>query len=107
VIIRMADLFELLSGIIIGIIPIPLDFLKVAIFPGFAWAGIMVLFLTYYERKLLAKLQLRVGPYYAGRFEGIFQMIADTIKLLFKEIIMPCALLEGFFCVLKSRKDKK
>jgi NADH-quinone oxidoreductase subunit H len=85
----MVDLFEIISGIIIGIIPIPLDLLKVVIFPGFACAGIMVLFLTYYERKLLAKLQLRVGPYYAGRFEGIFQMIADTIKLLFKEIIIP------------------
>ena len=41
------------------------------------------------ERKFIAKIQLRVGPQYAGRFGGILQNFADLFKLLFKEIIVP------------------
>ncbi|MDA4128629.1 MAG: NADH-quinone oxidoreductase subunit NuoH [Thaumarchaeota archaeon] len=59
-------------------------------FPGFTFAAIFVTFFAmFWERKLLAKIQLRVGPQYAGRFEGILQMIADLFKLLFKELITP------------------
>ena len=41
------------------------------------------------ERKFIAKIQLRVGPQYAGRFGGILQNFADLFKLLFKEIVVP------------------
>ena len=41
------------------------------------------------ERKLTAKIQLRTGPMYAGRLEGILQNIADFFKLAFKEIVIP------------------
>ena len=47
------------------------------------------------ERKFLARMQLRVGPSHAGRealgtgFEGIFQLVADGLKLVSKEIIVP------------------
>jgi NADH-quinone oxidoreductase subunit H len=34
-------------------------------------------------------MQVRVGPLYAGRFEGLLQPIADFLKLLFKELIIP------------------
>src|SRR5205085_217091 len=37
----------------------------------------------------LAKMQLRVGPLYAGKIEGIFQLLADGLKLISKEIIVP------------------
>lgn len=47
------------------------------------------MFMVWYERKLLAKMQVRVGPLYAGGFEGILQPVADFAKLLFKEIIVP------------------
>ena len=43
----------------------------------------------WYERKLLAKMQYRVGPLYAGRIEGVLQSFADLFKLLFKEIVIP------------------
>ncbi|KAG2474193.1 MAG: NADH-quinone oxidoreductase subunit H [Nitrosopumilales archaeon] len=38
---------------------------------------------------MLAKLQLRVGPFYCGKIEGILQIAADGIKLVTKEIIIP------------------
>ena len=37
------------------------------------------------ERKMLAKLQLRVGPFYCGKFEGILQLMGDGLKLISKE----------------------
>jgi len=59
-------------------------------FPGFTFAALFVTFFAMlWERKLLAKLQLRVGPQYAGRYGGFLQMIADLIKLLFKELVTP------------------
>ena len=43
----------------------------------------------WYERKLLAKMQYRIGPLYAGRLEGVLQSFADLFKLLFKEVVIP------------------
>ncbi|MDA1036436.1 MAG: NADH-quinone oxidoreductase subunit NuoH [Chloroflexi bacterium] len=43
---------------------------------------------TWMERKVVGRFQSRLGPNRAGPF-GIFQAIADAIKLLFKEDIVP------------------
>ncbi len=43
---------------------------------------------TLYERKVLAHMQVRVGPNRAGPL-GILQPIADGIKLIFKEELIP------------------
>ena len=45
-------------------------------------------YLTYFERKSLARLQVRVGPNRAGP-KGLLQPVADGIKLLFKEEVIP------------------
>jgi NADH-quinone oxidoreductase subunit H len=60
------------------------------VFPGFTWVALYsTIFMGWVERKLTAKIQLRTGPMYAGRFEGILQNFADFFKLLFKEIVIP------------------
>ena len=64
-------------------------FFKIAVFPGFGFAVLIAGATIFAERKLLAKLQLRVGPFYCGKIEGIFQLIADGLKLVSKEIIIP------------------
>ena len=51
-------------------------------------------YLVWLERKLLARLQIRLGPNRAGIF-GLLQPIADAIKLLTKEDIVPSAA-DGF-----------
>ena len=53
------------------------------------FAAIFAAVTIFVERKFLAKMQLRVGPLYAGKIEGILQLIADGLKLISKEIIIP------------------
>jgi NADH-quinone oxidoreductase subunit H len=48
--------------------------------------AVVGLFLVYAERKVCAFIQNRLGPNRIGPY-GIFQTIADLVKLLFKEII--------------------
>jgi NADH-quinone oxidoreductase subunit H len=47
-----------------------------------------VAYLTYAERKVIGAMQLRKGPNVVGPL-GLLQPIADGIKLLFKEMILP------------------
>jgi NADH-quinone oxidoreductase subunit H len=48
----------------------------------------VVAFYTYFERKVIGSMQVRVGPNRVGPF-GIIQPFADVFKLLLKEIILP------------------
>jgi len=52
-----------------------------ALLGGFAY-------LTWYERRALARIQTRIGPNRAGPF-GLLQPIADAVKLIFKEELTP------------------
>jgi NADH-quinone oxidoreductase subunit H len=45
-------------------------------------------YLTLYERRALARIQVRVGPNRAG-YQGLLQPIADAVKLIFKEELTP------------------
>ena len=65
------------------------DFFRIAVFPGFGLAALLAAGTIFVERKMLAKLQLRVGPFYCGKVEGILQLAGDGLKLISKEIIIP------------------
>jgi NADH-quinone oxidoreductase subunit H len=70
---------------------------------GYAWPGIIIVaqivailvplltavaYLTYAERRVIGAMQLRKGPNVVGPF-GLLQPIADALKLLMKETILP------------------
>ena len=78
---------------------------------GAAWPGVwsvikivalvvplmlLVAYLTLWERKAIGWSQVRPGPNRVGPF-GLLQPIADALKLLFKEIIVPTAANKGLF----------
>src|SRR5210317_2076808 len=47
-----------------------------------------VAFYTYFERKVIGAMQIRVGPNRVGPL-GLIQPFADVFKLLLKEIVLP------------------
>jgi len=55
-------------------------------------------YVTLYERKVLARMQVRVGPNRAGP-QGFLQPIADAVKLIFKEELTPANAEKWIFLV--------
>ena len=64
---------------------------KIIIFPGVTFIFVFVIFAVWYQRKYLARLMTRMGPVHAGGRLGWLQLIADALKLLCKELILPKA----------------
>lgn len=57
-----------------------------------------VAYLTYFERKVIGYMQVRIGPNRVG-YWGLLQPIADAIKLMFKEIIIPSGANRALFLI--------
>ena len=64
-------------------------FVKAVIFPGAIFVSVFGLFTVWYERKLLARVMLRIGPLHVGKYAGLMQVVADTVKFLAREYIIP------------------
>jgi NADH-quinone oxidoreductase subunit H len=62
---------------------------KLVLVLGFVLVAPIVV--IYAELKIMAHMQHRLGPMYAGRFHGVGQPIADGIKLIQKEDVVPSA----------------
>jgi len=56
--------------------------LWLVVFPGFLFTGVVGLLITWIDRKVTARVQMRVGPPW-------YQPFADVLKLLLKETIVP------------------
>ncbi|MEM0444508.1 MAG: complex I subunit 1 family protein [Nitrososphaerota archaeon] len=65
------------------------SFIKAAIFPGALFSTLLGIFAVWFERKLFARVSLRIGPLNVGKVAGILQLIADALKFLSKERIIP------------------
>jgi NADH-quinone oxidoreductase subunit H len=69
------------------------------VYPGFLFLLVYSTFCEWFDRKLYARFQNRIGPLHTGR-SGLLQPIADIIKLLAKEDIVPDAADKGMFRAL-------
>ncbi|OGD20880.1 MAG: NADH dehydrogenase [Candidatus Aminicenantes bacterium RBG_13_64_14] len=73
--------------------------LYLVIYPGLLFLFVYSTFCEWFDRKVYARLQNRMGPTHTGRF-GLLQPIADFVKLLAKEDIVPDAADKRLFTVL-------
>ena len=78
-------------GLPAGLATVILILLKIVVILAPLMVG--VAYLTYAERRIIGYMQVRIGPNRVGFFGfklwGLGQPIADAVKLLFKEIIIP------------------
>ncbi len=75
----------LLSGAWLDLVSMLLNMLAILLF-----APLLMMYLTWLERKLIARIQDRWGPNRVGPW-GLLQPIADGIKMILKEDITPAA----------------
>jgi NADH-quinone oxidoreductase subunit H len=71
-----------------GLLWTPLLIVALKVLVIFVLGLVGTMFMVWFERKVVAGMQNRVGPNKAGPF-GILQTLADGIKLFFKEIMNP------------------
>jgi len=62
--------------------------LYLLVYPGILFLFVYSTFVEWFDRKVYARLQNRMGPTHTGRF-GLLQPIADFVKLMSKEDIVP------------------
>jgi NADH-quinone oxidoreductase subunit H len=73
--------------------------LYLVVYPGLLFLFIYSTFCEWFDRKIYARFQNRMGPTHTGRF-GLLQPIADFFKLMAKEDVVPEAADKRLFSVL-------
>lgn len=84
------------QGIFGGVWPAVWTLIKIVLIVAPLMLG--VAYLTLAERKVIGFMQVRIGPNRVGPW-GLIQPIADGLKLLFKEIIIPGRSSKGIFLI--------
>jgi NADH-quinone oxidoreductase subunit H len=81
------------------LIPLELTTLfEITIFPGLCFYFALAFFSEWLDRKIVAKLQNRIGPLTTGPW-GLLQPFADFVKLLAKEDLTPLAANQRLFTI--------
>ena len=92
----MDALMNFSTGIFGGAWPAVWTLIKIVLIVAPLMLG--VAYLTYFERKVIGYMQVRIGPNRVGPW-GLIQPIADGLKLLLKEIIVPTTASKGIFII--------
>ena len=92
----MDALMNLGQGVFGGVWPAVWALLKIVLIV--APLLLCVAYLTWAERKVIGYMQVRIGPNRVGPL-GLIQPIADGLKLLLKEIIVPSSASKGIFII--------
>ena len=74
-------------------------FLYLLVYPGLLFLFVYSTFCEWFDRKVYARLQNRMGPTHTGRW-GILQPVADFFKLMAKEDVVPDAADKTLFTLL-------
>jgi len=73
--------------------------LYLLVYPGLIFLFVYSTFCEWFDRKIYARLQNRMGPTHTGRF-GILQPVADFFKLMSKEDVVPTRADKTIFTLL-------
>lgn len=86
--------FQQLLGLEVGLVVSILIKIVIILVPLI----LTVAYLTYFERKVIGYMQLRLGPNVTGPY-GLIQPFADVLKLLFKEVTRPTSSNKALFYI--------
>jgi len=86
----------LLQGLFGSLFPLVWALLKIVLI--IAPLLLAVAYLTFWERKIIGWMQVRIGPNRVGPW-GLIQPIADGLKLLLKEVVIPTGANKGVFLI--------
>src|ERR1700709_1594245 len=79
---------ETVSDVVPGFGNLPVWIVLIKVLGVFVFLVVMTLFSIVFERKVVGRMQNRIGPNRVGPW-GTLQSLADGVKLAFKEEIIP------------------